>query len=50
MLVLEFGASDTVWYLQMQDGDRWNLIFREDLSTHPEGGPLQDGTVFEKIS
>ncbi len=50
MLVLDFGASDTVWYLQMQDGDRWNLIFREDLSTHPEGGALQDGTVFEKIS
>lgn len=48
MLVLEFGDSDKVWYFQMQNGGRWNLSFRGDLSTPSEGGPLPDGTVFEK--
>lgn len=49
MLVLEFGDSDKVWYLQQQDG-RWQLIFREDLSVLEQDDPLLAGVVFEKIS
>lgn len=50
MLELKFVDSDIVWYLQMQDGGRWNLIFREDLSTQPGNVLLPDGIVFERIS
>lgn len=50
MLELKFVDSDVVWYLQTQDGGRWNLIFREDLSTQPGNVLLPDGIVFERIS
>ena len=50
MLVLKFVDSDIEWYLQMQDGGRWNLTFREDLSTQPGNVLLPDGIVFERVS
>lgn len=49
MLVLEFGDSDKVWYLQQQNG-RWEMIFREDLSILDQDDPSLGGVVFEKIS
>ena len=50
MLVLKFVDSDIEWYLQMQDGGRWNLTFREDLSTQLGNVLLPDGIVFERVS
>jgi len=49
-LVLKFVDSDIEWYLQMQDGGRWNLTFREDLSTQLGNVLLPDGIVFERVS